>query len=73
MSSLNFRDGPAVQFPVLDTLPECTAVVLTGYRNPVESASPWVQANLPDGRTAWANANYLVMGLPLSQFTVLSD
>ena len=73
VSSLNFRDGPAVQFPVLATLPECTAVELTGYRNPVESASPWVQAILPDGRTAWANANYLVMGVPLSQFTVLSD
>jgi len=28
---------------------------------------------LPDGQKAWANANYLVMGVPLSQFSVLSD
>ncbi len=72
-SSLNFREGPAVQFPVLATLVECQTVQLTGYRNPVEAASPWVQVVLPDGRTAWANANYLVMGVPLSQMTVLSD
>ena len=73
VSSLNFRSGPAVQFPVLETLPECTRVQLTGYRNPVEAAAPWVQVNLPDGQTAWANANYMVLGVPLSQLTVLSD
>ncbi len=73
VSSLNFRSGPAVQFPVLATLTECTVVQLTGYRNPVEASSPWVQVILSDGRTAWANANYLVMGEPLSQMTVLSD
>jgi hypothetical protein len=72
-SSLNFREGPAVQFPVMVTLPECTAVQLTGYRNPVEASSPWVQVILPDGRTAWANADYLVLGVPISQMTVLSD
>jgi PA14 domain len=73
VSSLNFREGPAVQFAVLDTLVECQVVQLTGYRNPVEAASPWVQVILPDGRTAWANANYMVLGVPLSQMTVLSD
>jgi hypothetical protein len=71
--SLNFREGPAVQFPVITTLPFCTSVQLTGYRNPVEASSPWVQVILPDGRTAWANADYLVMGVPISQMTVLSD
>ena len=73
VSSLNFRDGPAVQFPVLATLPNVRRVQLTGYRNPVDASSPWVQTILPDGRTAWANADYLVMGVPLSQMTVLSD
>ena len=71
--SLNFRDGPAVQFPIITTLPECSTVQLTGYRNPVDASSPWVQVILPDGQRAWASANYLVMGVPLSQFTVLSD
>jgi len=32
-----------------------------------------VQVILPDGQTAWANANYMVLGVPLSQLTVLSD
>lgn len=73
VSSLNFRDGPAVQFPVLVTLPECTSVQLTGYRNPVGASSPWVQVILPDGRNAWANANYMLLGVPLEQMTVLSD
>ncbi len=73
VSSLNFRDGPAIQFPVLATLPECTRVQLTGYRNPVEASAPWAQVLLPDGRSAWANANYMVLGVPLSQLTVLSD
>ncbi|MFN2137967.1 MAG: PA14 domain-containing protein [Candidatus Promineifilaceae bacterium] len=72
-SSLNFRSGPSVDFPVLETLAECTAVQLTGYRNPVEASSPWVQVILPDGQTAWANANYMILGVPLSQMTVLSD
>jgi hypothetical protein len=72
-NSLNFREGPAVQFPVITTLPECSTVQLTGYRNPVDASSPWVQVILTDGQKAWANANYLVMGVPLSQFTVLSD
>ena len=73
VSSLNFRDGPALQFPVLVTLPLCQVVQLTGYRNPVDASSPWVQTIIPDGRTAWANADYLIMGVPLSQQTVLSD
>jgi len=72
-NSLNFREGPAVQFPVITTLLECSTVQLTGYRNPVDASSPWVQVILTDGQKAWANANYLVMGVPLSQFTVLSD
>jgi hypothetical protein len=71
--SLNFREGPAVQFPIITTLPFCTSVQLTGYRNPVGASSPWVQVILPDGRSAWANADYLVMGVPISQMTVLSD
>ena len=73
VSSLNFREGPAVQFAVLDTLPICQVVEITGYRNPVEASSPWVQVILPDMRTAWANADYLALGKPLSEFIVLSD
>jgi uncharacterized protein YraI len=72
-SSLNFREGPGVQFPIITTLPECSTVQLTGYRNPFDASDPWVQVILPDGQKAWANANYLVMGVPLSQFSVLSD
>jgi len=72
-NSLNFREGPAVQFPIITTLPECSTVQLTGYRNPVDASSPWVQVSLSDGQKAWASANYLVMGVPLSQFSILSD
>lgn len=71
--SLNFREGPSVEFAVIATLPRCSIVGLTGFRNPVEASTPWVQVTLDDGRTAWASANYMVLGQPLEQMTVLSD
>ena len=73
VSSLNFRSGPSTAFPVVTTLPLCTVVELTGYRNPVDASSPWVQVKLSDGQTAWGNANYMVTGIPLSQMIVLTD
>lgn len=70
--ALNFREGPSVQFAILTTLGRCDVVRLTGYRNAL-GGTPWVQAILPDGRTAWASADYLVTTVPLDQLDVLTD
>ncbi len=74
-SSLNFRDGPSTAFPILRTLPQCTAVELTGYRNPVNSnGGDWVQVVLLDDATvAWAALQYLDTQVPEASLTVLSD
>ncbi|MEZ4518144.1 MAG: PA14 domain-containing protein [Chloroflexota bacterium] len=75
VASLNFRDGPATAFPIIQTLPQCTAVELTGYRNPVgTNAGDWVQVVLLDsGQVAWAALDYLSTEVPTSSLTVLSD
>lgn len=72
---LNFRDGPAVQFPIITTLPQCSMVELTGYRNPLDSnAGDWVQVLLfPSGQLAWAAADYLTTGMNVDGLTVLTD
>ena len=68
--TLNFREGPAVQFPIMATLPECATVQLTGFKG----ADPvWVQVILPDGRESWANSKYMVMGVGTDQMATLSD
>jgi uncharacterized protein YraI len=67
---LNFRDGPSVAFPTIATLPECSTVQLTGFKAP---DNIWVQVTLPDGREAWANSNYMVMGVGTDQMSTLSD
>ena len=69
-ATLNFREGPSPSFPIMATLPECTTVQLTGFKNP---DGTWVQVVLPDGRKAWANSSYLIMGVSTDQMTVLSD
>jgi hypothetical protein len=73
--SLNFRAGPAVQFPVVRTMPRCTAVELTGYRNPVGSnAGDWVQVVMLDtGEVLWASLAYLATEVPVNSLVVLSD
>lgn len=73
--SLNFRDGPSSVFPIITTLPLCSDVELTGYRNPVDSnAGDWVQVVLfPSGQIAWAAADYLTTGVNVDGLTVLSD
>ena len=75
VANLNFRDGPSTTFPIVRTLPECTAVELTGFRNPVNSnAGDWVQAvMLDDGTVAWAALRYLDTQVPVGSLTVLSD
>lgn len=67
---LNFRDGPSVQFPVIATLTECSTVQLTGFKAP---DNIWVEVILPDGRHAWANSSYMIMGVTTAQMTVSSD
>ena len=69
-SSLNFREGPGTQYPVVTYLNQCQVVRLTGY---TDAAYQWVQVVLPDGRTAWANNKYLVMGTPINQLAVTSS
>ena len=69
--TLNFREGPSTAFPVMTTLPWCETVQLTGFKAPPPST--WVQVRLPDGRTAWANSNYMVLGVGLEQMSVSSD
>ncbi len=75
VANLNFRDGPSTAFPIVRTLPACTAVELTGFRNPVNSnAGDWVQAvMLDDGTVAWAALRYLDTQVPVGSLTVLSD
>lgn len=63
---LNFRTGPDVSYPIVTSLPKCTTFGLTGFTNPTFT---WVQANLPGGRTGWANAAYTVLGVPITSLT----
>lgn len=74
-AQLNFRDGPSTTFPILTTLPQCTMVELTGYRNPLDSnAGDWVQVVIfPSGQVAWAAADYLITGVNVDELQVLSD
>ena len=63
---LNFRSGPNVSFPVVTSLTKCTVFGLTGFTNQQRT---WVQANLPNGGTGWANASYTVLGVPVTSLT----
>jgi uncharacterized protein YraI len=70
-SLLNFREGPATSFAIIETLPLCATVQLTSYK--AAPPSTWVQVRLPDGQTAWANSSYMVMGASIDQMSVLTD
>jgi N-acetylmuramoyl-L-alanine amidase len=64
---LNVRNGPGLNFTILDTLPLSRTVVLEG-RN---AAGSWLQVRLPDGRLGWVsgafmNANLDVANLPVT-------
>lgn len=75
VDSLNFREGPGTSWAVIATLPLCSVVELTGYRNPVGgNAGDWVQVVLlDDGRLAWAKLDYLTTIVPYDSLQVLTD
>ena len=64
-------NNPSTTFAVLTTLSKCATVQLTGFK--AAPPSTWVQVTLPDGRLAWANSSYMLMGTGLDQMSVLTD
>lgn len=68
-TALNVRGGPSTQFEPIATLAPCQIVPLSGFRS---ADSLWVQIILPDGRTGWASAQYLHLGVPISSLTPAS-
>jgi PA14 domain/Bacterial SH3 domain len=53
-SYLNMREGPGVEFAVIDVLQRGTQVVLTG-----QVSDYWVQVREPTGLVGWVSSSYL--------------
>lgn len=68
--TVNVRSGPGTTYPIIDTLPQCSVMPLTGYRS---EDSAWVQIYFPDGTPGWVTINYVELGVPLESLIVLPD
>lgn len=54
--NLNLRDGPGLEFAILDTLPAGSTVGFTGF---TDASGDWVQVDAADGPTGWVAAQFL--------------
>ena len=65
--ALNVRSGPGWWYTVLGTFYRGATLTLGTHRN---ADASWVQVVMPDGRTGWVNANYVLSGVPIGSLPV---
>lgn len=66
-ASLNIRQGPGPNFPVLTTVGQGATVWFAGYRN---ASGTWVQVTTASGVTGWAYSPLLSTSFPIMSLPV---
>lgn len=70
LTNLNIRSGAGTTNALLTTVPQCSKLTLTGFRD-----GNWVSVAVPgstSGQVGWVDAQYLVLGTPIDSLNAVS-